>query len=267
MAGCGKKTPKKPQTDQRSVTLAQFLKGKRIHFQLDNGAGPFWSEFAPDGTVKHSDRPAGTYEVHGLKVDVRDSNGPIKKVELVFLSSEISAGDTFEAKALGGIKRVHGKVLKVEKTPVLTTKIKTPPKPPKLVPRKLIADPIVEKAIRKAAKKPTGELTKADFEKVTSLDLASNQLTDLPKGLEKLTQLTRLTLQDNKLTSVKGLEKLTQLTYLDLAINQLTDEKGLEKLTKLEFLFLLDNPALTKAQIAELHMPLPECEITSNPKK
>ena len=65
--------------------------------------------------------------MHGLKVDVRDSNGPIKKVELVFLSSEISAGDTFEVKALGGIKRVHGKVLKVEKTPVLTTKIKAPP--------------------------------------------------------------------------------------------------------------------------------------------
>ena len=32
---------------------------------------------------------------------------------------------------------------------------------------KLIADPIVEKAVRKELKKPEGELTEADFEKVT----------------------------------------------------------------------------------------------------
>ena len=67
----------------------------------------------------------------------------------------------------------------------------------------------IEKAIRKAAKKPTGELTKADLEKVTKLYLANNQLTDV-KGLEKLTKLTELSLDDNQLTDVKGLEKLGQ---------------------------------------------------------
>ena len=50
---------------------------------------------------------------------------------------------------------------------------------------KLIADPIVEKAVRKELKKPTGELTKADLEKVTKLVLFANRLTDV-KGLEKL---------------------------------------------------------------------------------
>ena len=49
-----------------------------------------------------------------------------------------------------------------------------------------ISDPIVEKAIRKQLKKPTGKLTKADLEKVTLLSLSSNQLTEVPKGLEKL---------------------------------------------------------------------------------
>ena len=53
---------------------------------------------------------------------------------------------------------------------------------------------VIEVAIRKAAKKPTDELTKADLEKVTMLNLAYN-----------------------KLTGVKGLEKLTQLEVLDLA--------------------------------------------------
>jgi len=43
--------------------------------------------------------------------------------------------------------------------------------------------------------------------------------------------------------------------------------KGLEKLTKLKKLHLNDNPALTKAQIAELRKALPKCDIRSNPTK
>ena len=56
---------------------------------------------------------------------------------------------------------------------------------------------VIEAAIRKEIKKPTGELTKADLEKVTKLDLYNNQLTNV-KGLEKLTQLTVLNLLDNQ---------------------------------------------------------------------
>ncbi len=61
--------------------------------------------------------------------------------------------------------------------------------------------PIVEKAIRKEINKPRGELTKADLEKVTDLFLSGypygNQLNEVPKGLEKLTQLTELNLNYN----------------------------------------------------------------------
>jgi len=78
---------------------------------------------------------------------------------------------------------------------------------------------VIEAAIRarfgSKAQKPTYELTKADLEKVTKLDLWGNQLTNL-----------------------KGLEKLTQLEYLDLGVNQLTDVKGLENLTQLKRLYL-----------------------------
>ena len=108
----------------------------------------------------------------------------------------------------------------------------------------LIADPIVQKAIRERIKKPTGELTKADYRKVTKLSLLGNQL-----------------------TSVKGLEKLTRLKSLNLRANQLTNVKGLEKLMQLEDLWLEDNPDLTKAQIDELQKALPNCYILSNPKK
>ena len=54
----------------------------------------------------------------------------------------------------------------------------------------------IEAAIRRTIKKPTGELTKADLEKVNSLDIRSNQLTD-GTGLEKLTKLERLFLVNN----------------------------------------------------------------------
>jgi len=106
----------------------------------------------------------------------------------------------------------------------------------------LISDPIVEKAIREELKKPTGELTKADLEKVTLLILSYTELTEVPKELENLTQLRKLYLWNNKLTDVKGLEKFTKLERLNLSGNQLTElPKGLEKLTQLRSLHLGSN--------------------------
>ena len=129
------------------------------------------------------------------------------------------------------------------------------------------SEKFIEAEIRYELNKPTGELTKADLEKVTELWLKGNQLTDV-KGLEKLTKLERLNLRDNKLTKVpEGLEKLDQLTWVNLDDNQLTDVKGLEKLDQLTRLHLQGNPALTKAQIDELQKALPNCKIISDPKK
>ena len=153
---------------------------------------------------------------------------------------------------------------KKQESPEVDTKVVTKkPEYPKVIPN----NPLAEAAIRKAAEKTTGELTKADLGKLTHLSLHNNQLTDV-KGLEKLTQLTVLNLFNNQLTDVKGLEKLTQLKGLILCNNQLTEvPKGLEKLTKLKFLNLSDNPDLTKAQVAELQKALPKCFIRHNVKK
>ena len=103
---------------------------------------------------------------------------------------------------------------------------------------------VIEAAIREQLEKPTGELTKADLEKVTKLHLGDNQLTD-----------------------VTGLEKLTQLKKLNLGLNKLTDVKSLEKLTQLKELWLRDNPSLTKAQIDELQKAFPKCKIVHNATK
>jgi internalin A len=105
---------------------------------------------------------------------------------------------------------------------------------------------VIEAAIRDRIKKPTGELTKADLEKVTRLSIYS--------------------FGRRQLTSVKGLEKLTQ-KELSLIGNQLTDVKGLEKLTGLKALYIQGNPALTKAQIDKLQKASPICKIKHNAKK
>jgi Leucine-rich repeat (LRR) protein len=121
----------------------------------------------------------------------------------------------------------------------------TPEDVPNSLKAKAAIEAAIEAAIRKAAKKPTGKLTEADREKVTTLQLFGEKLTEVPKGLEKLTQLKDLNLNSNKLTDVKGLEKLTQLTSLSLS----------------------SNPDLTKAQIAQLKKALPKCKISHNAKK
>ncbi len=121
------------------------------------------------------------------------------------------------------------------------TETATIPQPPQTTSDKLITNPIVKKAVRKSLKKPEGELTEADYEKVTVLSFVASGLTEVPKGIEKLTQLKDLDLWHNQLISVKSLEELTQLRSLALFSNQLTEVKGLEKLVKLTALHLNDN--------------------------
>ncbi len=66
---------------------------------------------------------------------------------------------------------------------------------------------VIEAAIRDATGMPTGELTKADLEKVTKLYLHINKLTDV-KGLEKLTQLEVLFLGDNPALTKAHIDEL-----------------------------------------------------------
>ena len=174
---------------------------------------------------------------------------------------------------------ITAKKKEVKETPTSTSWVSDPNDPNNV---------IIEEAIREELNKPTGELTKADLEKVTELDLTFAELTDVTglgklsqlktlylysnnlthvKGLEKLMQLKVLALNNNRLTEVKGLEKLTKLTELDLFNNNLTNVKGLENLTQLKELSLHSNYDLTKAQITELQKALPKCKITHDAKK
>ncbi|EKX32826.1 hypothetical protein GUITHDRAFT_148345 [Guillardia theta CCMP2712] len=69
-----------------------------------------------------------------------------------------------------------------------------------------------------------GALTASDLTSMTQLYMGTNQLTSIPTSISELTSLTYLYLNNNYLTSIPDgfFDKLTNLTRLDLSGNQLT---------------------------------------------
>jgi len=104
----------------------------------------------------------------------------------------------------------------------------------------LIPDSGLESAIRDALGKPTGDITAADMESLTSLSAFSAGIADLT-GLESAVNLTRLSLHTNQLSDISALSGLTSLTLLELSINQISDISALSGLTSLKFLGIFTN--------------------------
>ena len=136
---------------------------------------------------------------------------------------------------------------------------------------------VIETAISKAAKRPTGELSKEDYAKVTKLDLSNNQLRDLT-ALENLSQLEELSVSVNGLSNLMPLDKLLQLKALALHGylfgNQFTPTTlptGLDNLTQLKVLSinvaLTDLESLEKlTQLEQLSLSLGNNGLTGLPK-
>ena len=76
-----------------------------------------------------------------------------------------------------------------------------------------------------------------------TLDLSGKGITDISeiKGLETLTDLNILKLNNNNIHEIKRLETLKNLIRLNLKNNQITEIKGLENLINLEELTLENN--------------------------
>ena len=172
-----------------------------------------------------------------------------------------------------------------EAQPQVASKPTPKPTPVSPVGNKLIADPIVETAVRENLKKPEGEITKAELAKVTRLNLGFTKITDEGlKDVAKLQQLEWLILINTKITDagLKDVAKLRKLEELRLDGTKITDE-GLKDVAKLENLkglslnstqvtdvglkdvaklqnliaFSLFRTKITKAGVAELKKALP----------
>jgi hypothetical protein len=83
--------------------------------------------------------------------------------------------------------------------------------------------------------------------------LGHNELLTLPEGLDELTQLIKLCLHNNELTSLKGLEKLKLLTdILCVRGNKLTSLAGIESLQELTGIDIADNPLHSYGELKHL---------------
>jgi len=138
----------------------------------------------------------------------------------------------------------------------------------KLANLKGLADMAHLKELSLGGNKLTDVSALGKLEQLEELSLNANQITDL-SPLAKLKKLEVLTLANNAFTDsqLQQLTELTKLRMLKIGSNNISDVSPLAKLTQLKSLYLSDNPALTKAQIAELQKALPKTRISSNPTK
>jgi hypothetical protein len=96
----------------------------------------------------------------------------------------------------------------------------------------------IEAAIREELKKPDGEITKDDLEKISRLHISLDfdEITDVTP-LAGFTQLEDLWV-GGKVTDIRALAGLTKLKRLTIWGNQLSDISAIARLTKLESLFI-----------------------------
>jgi len=128
------------------------------------------------------------------------------------------------------------------------------PEPPKVAPNSPEAVAAIDKFIRTGLDKPSGELTKEDFERVAMLVLDGRfdeRISDV-SALKKLTKLQMLKLPFNPLRNVSALKHLKILKILDLRSTQIRDVSVLKNLTLLTNLSLGDNQISDVTVLKEL---------------
>jgi Leucine-rich repeat (LRR) protein len=100
----------------------------------------------------------------------------------------------------------------------------------------------------------------AGLKELEQLSLSHNLVVDL-KPLAKLVALRDLSIDHNLVTNLQPLEGLTKLEFLQLAGNPLDDLQPLAKLKALKLLNLVQAAGIPVAELARLHLALPQCRI------
>jgi internalin A len=99
-----------------------------------------------------------------------------------------------------------------------------------------------------------------DWKEGTPLNLNNLGLTEIPKEIATLTNLTYLFLYNNKITDVSPLASLSNLTWLELDKNKIKNLKPIASLTKLNDLYLDHNiitdvsPLSSLTNLKHLHL-------------
>lgn len=124
----------------------------------------------------------------------------------------------------------------------------------------LFPDPLLEEMVRAAMNKPQGDITLAEVEAVTDLQLGidwqqdpvpNSQIKDI-SGLENFKNLETLNLHFHAITDISPLAGLNKLTNLSLGGNPITDITPLAGLKNLTFLTLFGCQAQDYTPLANL---------------
>jgi hypothetical protein len=124
----------------------------------------------------------------------------------------------------------------------------------------VFSDPLLEKMVRAAMNKPEGDITLAEAETVTKLELGidwqqdpapNSQIKDI-SGLENFKNLENLNLHFHAITDISPLAGLNKLTSLSLGGNPITDITPLAGFTNLGFLTLFGCQAQDYTPLANL---------------
>lgn len=112
-------------------------------------------------------------------------------------------------------------------------------------------DKNLEQAIRYDIEKLNGDIYKSDVEKITELHAEYWQIQDI-SGIENLTNLKKLYLNDNQIKDVSVLKGLVNLETVDLGYNEISDISLLKDLTNLKQLNLGNNKVSDISALSKL---------------
>ena len=171
------------------------------------------------------------------------ANNQIRDISPLVSNSGISTGATV---VLTGNPLIN--LATSQQIPALTARGATVSSDPTVV---TFTDSSLEAAVRSALVQPTGDLLSIDLGFVSTLDASNKGITSL-SGIENMTSLTELLLDDNSISDLAPLGNLTGLTKLHLARNQIVNIDSLARLTNLLDLDLQGNQVSALQPLASL---------------
>lgn len=124
----------------------------------------------------------------------------------------------------------------------------------------VFTDPVLEAEVRKAMNKPEGDITIAEVEAVTKLEMSTDWKPDAPddtkindiSDLKYFKNLELLDLQFHAITDISPLAQLTKIHSLGLGGNRISDISVLTNLKELRFLSIFSCSAADYSPLKEL---------------
>lgn len=113
------------------------------------------------------------------------------------------------------------------------------------------ADANLERAVRRALKKPEGPLMVADLDSLVRIDAEEQSIKSLD-GIEYCTALDTLRLWGNEIEDLSALSGLPSLSFLNLGNNHIENISALSSLTDLKWLSLWNNDIEDISPLSEL---------------